>query len=421
MKTKCSSRFFLRDPFVASPRCERLVLADWHRLILPLLIALLWAWSAPATAQSATGLTELANSIREAGLDPEECYRVRDLDLTREDARIYLTDGFLVFGKPINGRRFSAVFVGEIDGGDAEILMLPPTRSERMSLAKFTESPNLNEHFRFAVFLFTDETYREITKRLSEGYVGRKVSEAGPMFAERYDPVVKNLSASLELRLVRDIMDDADRSEGFFFASMRGARLGNFDFILDLSAQKGIQVGQFSSRNGQSIFDVWTAFEPRSILSGKRESPPEPYRADHFSIDATLEKDLQLKARTRIRITPITARKTIAMLLAEEMQIHAAWAGTRKLEVYHPASMRLNSLRKDRDSIFWCSFQRLPSQEARSRLKLSIRAKSSANRETGFSTWARADPGTRAAGDAMQPTISRSGSTAISTLCRPAK
>ena len=77
----------------------------------------------------------LGTQLRELTLDPGACYRVRDLDVLREDANIHLTDGFLIFAKPIAGRRIAAVFSGNEAGDDAEILLRPPNRSERSALA----------------------------------------------------------------------------------------------------------------------------------------------------------------------------------------------------------------------------------------------------------------------------------------------
>ena len=39
---------------------------------------------------------DLATAIRENSLDRDECYRVRDLTLVKDDLRIYLTDGYLM-------------------------------------------------------------------------------------------------------------------------------------------------------------------------------------------------------------------------------------------------------------------------------------------------------------------------------------
>src|ERR1700693_5859213 len=91
--------------------------------------------------------SDLARGIAEISLDPDQCYRVRDVTIVREDARFYLTDGYLIFAKPVAGARVSAVFTAEAEGGDAEVLLMPPTRSERRSLASYTGSPNMDEHF----------------------------------------------------------------------------------------------------------------------------------------------------------------------------------------------------------------------------------------------------------------------------------
>ena len=322
--------------------------------LIAFFVALLLGFSQPLAAQPSSGaaLSELAAQIRKAGLDPTECYRVRDLDFTREDARIYLTEGYLIFGKAVNGHRFSAVFVGDIDGGDAEVLLFPPSRSERMSLAKFTESPNLNEHFRSAVFLFTDDTYREIQRTIEEKYAGRKVPEMGALYAERFAETVGNLSESLELRLVKDLVEAAELRQGFFYATVSGSRLGNFDFIVDPAARKGVRVGQFSVQGETPYFDTWTQFEPRSAESGKLSGAPLEYRIEHYKIDATLGSDLMLRARTQIRLVPLVERATVALLISQNMLITAARVNGVDLEVYRPSAMRLNTIRRDQDTAF---------------------------------------------------------------------
>ena len=59
--------------------------------------------------------TDLARELQALSLDPNECYRVIDLNLTKEDIKIYLTSGYLIFTKPIGGFRQGAVFVASTD------------------------------------------------------------------------------------------------------------------------------------------------------------------------------------------------------------------------------------------------------------------------------------------------------------------
>src|SRR5208282_1112972 len=101
-----------------------------------------------ATTDVATAASpsELVRAIRENGLDPAACYRVRDLSFAKEDVRVYLNEGYLIFTKPAEGRRTAALFSSDVEGGDGEVIVLPPNRSERESLARFATLPNLDEH-----------------------------------------------------------------------------------------------------------------------------------------------------------------------------------------------------------------------------------------------------------------------------------
>jgi hypothetical protein len=115
-----------------------------------LLLALL---AAPLTAENAA---RIAAELRATVLDEAECYRVREMTFLRGDARFYLTDGYLIFGQPVEGVRIVAAFYAPDAINDAEILLRPPDRGERASLAAHTGTPNLNEHFRQALFVATD-------------------------------------------------------------------------------------------------------------------------------------------------------------------------------------------------------------------------------------------------------------------------
>src|SRR3954469_17398209 len=123
-----------------------------------LLAALLALVLRPYAAAAGTA-AEIAREIRENSFDRDECYRVRDLSLVKEDIRLYFTDGHLIFSKPVAGKRIAAVFTADVEGGDGEVILIPPDRGERQTLAKYIHAPNLNEHFRAVVMLFTGDEY----------------------------------------------------------------------------------------------------------------------------------------------------------------------------------------------------------------------------------------------------------------------
>ena len=67
---------------------------------------------------AAASPSELLRAIQENSLDPPACYRVRDLSFAKEDVRVYLNEGYLIFTKPVDGRRTGAVFSADVEGGD---------------------------------------------------------------------------------------------------------------------------------------------------------------------------------------------------------------------------------------------------------------------------------------------------------------
>ncbi len=318
------------------------------RRLLPLLALL--PFSLPAWAGAAA---ELANQIREAGLDRDECYRVRDVNFTKDDLRLYLTDGHLIFGKPVGGRRVSAVFAADVEAGDAEILLFPPTRSERLALASLTGAPNLNEHFKLAVMVFTDDTCDALLKLIQERGEPRKSAERGVLMEQEWGSVARNLSSSFEIRMVRDLLSSRPPSNGFFYAALSGGRLGNFDVVYDPLAREQITVGKVAFRNERAHFDTWTSFESRPFRKGLRQFPPPDIVVSDFRLDATLQPDLSLKVVTKVKVTPTEkGYRSLAFDLSARMRITQALIDGVPAEVFQRESLRENLIRGRRDDLF---------------------------------------------------------------------
>src|SRR5579872_636292 len=168
------------------------------------IVILLFLAQAPLAAGPAA---DVARAIRENSLDRDQAYRVRDLTLIKEDIRIYLTDGYLIFSKPVAGRPIAAVFTTEVENGDGEVLVLPPSLAERRALAGYVGTPNLDEHFQMAVLFFTGDVYQELLNQLPNNPSNRKAPEIGALMDEQWSPVLRNLGASYDTRLTLDLLD----------------------------------------------------------------------------------------------------------------------------------------------------------------------------------------------------------------------
>ena len=284
--------------------------------------ALFLFWSAAACAFQAplnpvaSTAADLARVIRETGLDAAECYRVRDLSFVKDDIKLYLNDGYLIFSKPVFGQRLSAVFTAEIEGGDGEVIVIPPTRSERQSLAGFTQSPNLDEHFRATLMVFTDGSMARLRASLADGGSIRNAPEMGALLAEQWNPVVANILGAMQMRLVTDLWSSRASQTGLVFFAISGKVLGSFDIVSEARADHRMIIRQQMDRDGHDSFNVWTDFLPRRISSEdstpSNSRPAQPATApasreqeftlSQYRIDTEIGNDLNVKAVTRVTL-----------------------------------------------------------------------------------------------------------------------
>jgi len=306
------------------------------------LVALAIAGHLPLTAATAA---DVARAIRENSFDRDECYRVRDVTLVKEDIRIYFNEGHLIFSKPVAGRRIAAVFTADVEGGDGEIILLPPDRAERRSLAAYINSPNLDDHFHTALLLFTGDEYDQIKSQFPNNPANRKTPEIGAVMDEDWTAVLRNLGTSYQTRLTLDLLGGRGSRAGLFAALFSSPKLGNFDVAFDPEGSEQILAGQVVFRADRAYFDVWTSFSGRSFRKNPVPRPADLSMRD-YRIEATVNPDLSLTAVTRVKIRAAEDGTTAtAFDISPEMQVTGVTVDGRAAEVLLRESLRLNLTR----------------------------------------------------------------------------
>lgn len=305
---------------------------------------------APAALWAGGVAGEVAGELRKAELDPEQCYRVRDLRFARDELKVYFNDGYLIFAKPIHGQVVSAVFSGEVEGGGAELLAMPPFVRERKSLAGFTHSPNLDVRFQSNVMVFTDDSAAELLAS-ARAAGSKKNAEMGFLLKEKWNSVMASFVASFEVRLVEDLLSPRRKEVGFLYMALGGSALGNFDAIWDPRGSRQISIGQVAFRDERRYFDVWTNFQANSFRMGRRKTPEMDFKPEQYSIDATIDPSLLLKAVTRLRLTPLVTERTIALELSQQVRVTSAKVDGSPAEAYSPESLRANLMRSNENQI----------------------------------------------------------------------
>ena len=303
-----------------------------------LLLLALVVRAAPAAGTAA----DVARAIRESSFDRDECYRVRDITIFKDDLKIYLTEGHLIFSQPVAGHRIAAAFAADVEGGEGEVILLPPNRAERTSLASFINSPNLDEHFRLALFLFTGAEYDAIMSQLPHSAANRKDPDAAGGMVEAWTPALRGLAASFQTRVALDLLGGSASRAGLFAALFDNARLGRFDIIFDPYSQEQIVAGQVLTHGDTTYFNTWTSFQARP----SRRSPPprgDDFVLSDYRIQATLNPDLSLDCITRVKVKPVVDGATaVTFEIAPQMAVSAATIDGREAEVLQRDSLRAN-------------------------------------------------------------------------------
>jgi hypothetical protein len=292
-------------------------------------------------AHAATTAAALAHQLQQIDLDPDACYRVIELNFAKEDLKIYLNSGYIVFTKPIAGVRSGALFLANEESGDAELLIMPPVRSERLSLSTFTNSPNLSEHFKSAALVFSDDTASQLLTEIQANPGMKKSAEMASLITPDWTSVMRNLTDSFIARLVNDLIS-GDRKLGLFYMAVSGRQLGTFDVLYDPTAHEQIFAGKLAYNDNRTYFDTWTSFPSRSARSGAAAVGPK-FSLDNFRIESSIDTDLMLKAVTRFTLTPQgPLGLSIAFNMTSNMHVTAATIDGRPVEVFQRESIRSN-------------------------------------------------------------------------------
>src|SRR6266568_608316 len=217
--------------------------------------------AAAPTAQAISAET-LYLQLRSVGLDKSRVYRIRETSFDRAAFHITLDDGTIAFTEDVAGHITGAFFEG-----DGEVLLVPPDKAERATMAMFTGAAILEERFVTAYFRFNDETFAELQPSL-------RPADGSSEFLSQWNETAHNLAQSDALRLLlsfsqflpvagqpsgagNNAISNEDR---FLHARLQGRRLGTFDLYYDAAATEQIWAGQLRTVEGTGYFDVWTAF-----------------------------------------------------------------------------------------------------------------------------------------------------------------
>jgi hypothetical protein len=303
------------------------------------------AQSISAGANCPSTTAALYARLRSVGLDEHRVYRVRGASIDRPNLHLVLDDGVLAFTEDICGRTTGAYFEGE-----GEVLLRPPNKVERGSLALFTGMAILEEQFGSAYFRFNDDTAASWLANLSP------VSE-GAEIVKQWDGMSRNLAESDALRLLLDFshflptpkLDSAQEFPRLLHARLQGKKLGNFELFWDASAAEPLWAGQIRFREGIPFWDVWTSFRP-SALDGpgrSKSAAVSDVSIGSFRIRASVQPPTMLRASAEVDLSVQKGgRRTLLFELSRYLKIDAVRMDGRPLDFIQNEALEGTQLRR---------------------------------------------------------------------------
>jgi hypothetical protein len=251
------------------------------------------ASAADLHAQGQPDPLQLLKQLNEVQIDPAQIYFLRDTQVTRDRANIYFNRGFIGFLTPVAGEITGAVFEG-----DGEILLIPPSPTEKINLARFTGSPILTEKFTFAYLRFTDQTAKELLAHARQPDPDDVEQPTG--FLDQWNPTVRLLSPDYSVRILQDLL--GDRTLPYFHSDFQTVEQGIIQLSVDERLPEAVQVGAAQRSHGELFNDLWCSFP-----SGNSEAKEDSLRAGpasvrSYKIDTQILEDHSLVGRAELEL-----------------------------------------------------------------------------------------------------------------------
>ena len=314
----------------------------------------------PPTSHCPQSAADLYSRIRSVGLDSERVYHVRDASIHRPNLDLTLENGTLAFTEDVCGR-----ITGVFFDGDGEILLQPPSRVERASMALFTGMAILEEQFSSAYLRFNDDTAAILQPFLSPA----QESDAGDLL-KTWDDSARRLADYDALRLLLDFShflppatanDHGRKFPPLLHAHLAGRKLGAFEVFWDAANTEPLWAGQARIKDAAQFFDIWTSFAPEPFAAAARSDNAEHNDADHgihlsiasFRIQASIHPPTQLEASTEIDVRVRDGgQRTLFFELSRFLKIDSVELGGRPLDfIQNPAIEGTQLQRKGNDLV----------------------------------------------------------------------
>jgi len=284
-------------------------------LVLSLALALgnVSAWGQAVPAQS--GAVALYRELLNPTFDAKDVYHVREVSIMMEDLHISISDGTIGFVREVNGRITGAMFEGV-----GEVLLVPPNRAERTSLALFTGSAVLEQRFQSAYFRFADD---KIVNDLRAGLRGH--AEDAQEFVTRWQQPALMLARGDALPILQVMTSAPQSAASFLHLRIGGTTAGIIDVFFDSNGSEQISVAQATVVNNVAYYDTWTSFPMRSVREASGQEDPATranFEVSDYKLRVNVQPPTDLSAEAEFTLIPQrSGQRTLILELSRYLRL----------------------------------------------------------------------------------------------------
>lgn len=271
------------------------------------------AWGQAAPSQS--GAVALYRELLSPSLDVKDVYQVREVSIMMEDLHISISDGTIAFVREVNGHITGAMF-----DGVGEVLLVPPNRAERTSLALFTGSAVLEQRFQSAYLRFADD---KIANELKSGLRGH--AENAQEFVTRWQQPALLLARGDALPILQVMTSEPRSAASFLHLRIGGTTAGIVDVFFDANAAEQIRVAQSDVVNNVAFYDTWTSFPMRTAREAAGQEDPATratFEVSDYKLHVNVQPPTDLSAEAEFTLTPQrSGQRTLILELSRYLKL----------------------------------------------------------------------------------------------------
>ncbi len=272
----------------------------------------------PALGQAApsqSGAVALYRELLNPSFDAKDVYQVREVSIMMEDLHISISDGTIAFVREVNGRITGAMFEGV-----GEVLLVPPNRAERTSLALFTDSAVLEQRFQSAYLRFADD---KIVNELRGGLRGH--AEDAQEFITRWQQPALLLARGDALPILQVMTSAQQSAASFLHLRIGGTTAGIVDIFFDSNGSEQISVAQANVVNNAAYYDTWTSFPMRSVREAAGQEDPATrasFEVADYKLRVNVQPPTDLSAEAEFTLTPQhSGQRTLILELSRYLKL----------------------------------------------------------------------------------------------------